>query len=217
MTLAGHRGEKKKTEANNSTMTNRTTLILTAILAAIAFPAPGWSAVAIEQRGYFYAMDVTQGVAANTFVIGDFGPAPQLAPPAKSAALAGLAAETAQPSSSPVVAPSAGLVPPILFPFASAVVPVEAEASVIPSLEKKVSPATPLRVTGYTCDLGSQKTNDALALRRARAVADMLAPYGYKVPEVTGKGKRDYVSTDPATRYLNRRVEINIAPSANQE
>lgn len=217
MTLAGHRGEKKKTEANNSTMTNRTTLILTAILATIAFPAPGWSAVAIEQRGYFYAMDVTQGVAANTFVIGDFGSAPQLAPPAKSAVLAGLATETAQPSSSPVVAPSAGLVPPILFPFASAVVPVEAEASVIPSLEKKVSPATPLKVTGYTCDLGSQKTNDALALRRARAVADMLAPYGYKVPEVTGKGKRDYVSTDPATRYLNRRVEINIATTANQE
>lgn len=217
MILAGHRGEKKKTEANNSTMTNRTTLILTAILAAIAFPAPGWSAVAIEQRGYFYAMDVTQGVAANTFVIGDFGSAPQLAPPAKSAVLAGLAAETAQPSSSPVVAPSAGLVPPILFPFTSAVVPVEAEASVIPSLEKKVSPATPLKVTGYTCDLGSQKANDALALRRARAVADMLAPYGYKIPEIAGKGKQDYVSADPATRYLNRRVEINIAPSANQE
>lgn len=181
-------------------------------LAALTIPVAGFATVSVEQRGYFYAMDVPQGVATRTFVIGDFGPAMPLSPPAMPAQRAELTPETAQPSSSPVVAPSAGLVAPILFPLASAVVPVEAETSIIPSLEKKVTSSTPLRVTGYTCDLGSQKANDELALRRAKAVAGMLAPYGYKVPEVTGKGKRDYVSTDPATRYLNRRVEISIAP-----
>jgi len=186
-------------------------------LVAITIPAAGVAAVSVEQRGYFYAMDVTQGVAATrTFVIGDFGPSMPLRPPAKAmlaeSGKVELATRTAQPSSSPVVAPLGGLVPPILFQLASATVPVEAEAAIIPRLEKEVVATTPLQVTGYSCDLGSQKTNDDLALRRARAVADLLEPYGYSVPVVTGKGKRDYVSTNPAKRYLNRRVEISVAP-----
>ena len=184
-------------------------------LAAITIPAAGLAAVSVEQRGYFYAMEVTQGVATRTFVIGDFGPSLPLRPPAKALVaqngMADSAISTAQPSSSPVAAPSGGLVPPILFQLASATVPVEAEAVIIPRLEKEVVPSTPLQVTGFTCDLGPQKVNDDLALRRARAVADLLEPYGYSVPVVTGRGKRDYVSTDPAKRYLNRRVEISVA------
>ncbi|MDP2104251.1 MAG: OmpA family protein [Candidatus Gracilibacteria bacterium] len=184
-------------------------------LAAITIPAAGLAAVSVEQRGYFYAMDVTQGVANHTFVIGDFGPSLPLRPPTKNMmaknVMADLAVSTAQPSPSPLAAPSGGLVPPILFQLASATVPVEAEAAIIPRLEKEVVATTPLQVTGYSCDLGSQKTNDDLALRRARAVADLLEPHGYSVPVVTGKGKRDYVSTDPAKRYLNRRVEISVA------
>lgn len=185
-------------------------------LTMIKIPAAGLASVAIEQRGYFYAMDVTRGVAVNTFVIGDFGSLQPLRPPMKAVVdatgKAKLAISTTQPPSSPVVASSGGLVSPILFQLASAIVPVEAEAAIIPRLEKEVVPSTPLQVTGYTCDLGPQKANDDLALRRAKAVADLLKPYGYAVPIITGKGKRDYVSTDPATRYLNRRVEISVAP-----
>ena len=50
-------------------------------LAAITIPVAGLAAVSVEQRGYFYAMDVTQGVATRTFVIGDFGPSVPLRPP----------------------------------------------------------------------------------------------------------------------------------------
>ena len=184
-------------------------------LAAITIPVAGLAAVSVEQRGYFYAMDVTQGVATRTFVIGDFGPSVPLRPPVNAlvteSGKADSAIRAAQSSSSPVAAPSGGLVPPILFQLASATVPVEAEAVIIPRLEKEVAATTPLQVTGFTCDLGPQKVNDDLALRRARAVADLLEPYGYSVPVVTGRGKRDYVSTDPAKRYLNRRVEISVA------
>jgi len=189
-------------------------------LVAITIPVAGLAAVSVEQRGYFYAMDVTQGVASRTFVIGDFGPSLPIRPPAKNMMAENGKAEakisTAQPSSSPVAAPSGGLVPPILFQLASATVPVEAEAVIIPRLEKEIAATTPLQVTGFTCDLGPQNVNDDLALRRARAVADLLEPYGYSVPVVTGKGKRDYVSTDPAKRYLNRRVEISVAPRSTR-
>lgn len=182
-------------------------------LAAITIPVAGLATVSVEQRGYFYAMDVTQGVAIRTFVIGDLGPFQPLRSPAKAMAAANnQATRTVKPSSSPEVVPSGGLVSPILFQLASATVPVEAESEIIPRLEKRVSLSTPLQVTGYTCDLGSQKVNDDLALRRARAVADLLIPYGYTVPVIKGKGKQDYVSTDPAKRYLNRRVEIGTAP-----
>ena len=184
-------------------------------LAMVTIPTAGLAAVEIEQRVYFYAMDVTRGVATRTFVIGDFGPSESLRSPKAMVAAsskAELAIRTAKPSSSPMAAPSGGLVPPILFQLASATVPVEAEAVIIPRLQKKVAQSTPLQVTGYTCDLGPQKANDDLALHRARAVADLLTPYGYAVPVVTGKGKQDYVSTDPAKRHLNRRVEISIAP-----
>ena len=189
-------------------------------LAAITFPAAGLAAVSVEQRGYFYEMGVTQGVATRTFVIGDFGPSLPLRPPVKALVAqngkADSVVNTAQSSSSPVAAPSGGLVPPILFQLASATVPVEAEAVIIPRLEKEVATTTPLQVTGFTCDLGPQKVNDDLALRRARAVADLLEPHGYSVPVVTGKGKRDYLSTDPAKRYLNRRVEISVAPRSTR-
>ncbi len=187
-----------------------------AVLTAAAIPAASRATVSISQQSYFFTMEVTRNVTAGTFVIGDFGLAPVLKPPAAPTFAvndtARVSPKTAQSStSSPLTAPFVGLIRPILFDLGSATLPAKAETIVLPQLADKVTMATPLQVTGYTCDLGSQAINDALALRRAEAVADMLRPHGYIVPVITGRGKCDYVSTDAAQRHLNRRVEINIA------
>jgi len=60
------------------------------------------------------------------------------------------------------------------------------------------------RITGYTCDIGTKKYNDRLALKRARAVRGYL---GVKA-EVAGKGKCCYL--DRKVRSKNRRVEIEF-------
>ena len=65
-------------------------------------------------------------------------------------------------------------------------------------------------VTGYTCDLGTQRTNDVLARKRAETVADMLKALGFKVVAVMGKGKQGYITDNPDMGHLNRRVEIAI-------
>lgn len=71
----------------------------------------------------------------------------------------------------------------------------------------KKSNAT-IKVAGYTCNLGSKKYNDSVALKRAEAVADILKKNGITVTEVVGKGKCCYISEDGA---LNRRVEIAVS------
>ena len=65
--------------------------------------------------------------------------------------------------------------------------------------------SSPVILTGYTCDLGSQEVNDRLALKRAEAVRKELIPKGIQVEEVIGKGKCCYASE---SREENRRVEI---------
>lgn len=62
-------------------------------------------------------------------------------------------------------------------------------------------------VTGFTCNVGSKKINDRLAIRRAMAVAKVLKQAGVKPLMVSGTGKCCYISDD---QRLNRRVEIRI-------
>ncbi len=73
---------------------------------------------------------------------------------------------------------------------------------------------TPLLVTGHTDDIGPQAYNDALALRRAEAVRQVLASAGLSASaiEVAGKGKSDYVASNetPQGRALNRRAEVRL-------
>jgi outer membrane protein OmpA-like peptidoglycan-associated protein len=70
--------------------------------------------------------------------------------------------------------------------------------------------ATHLSVTGYTCQVGTRRHNDLLAVRRAGTVGGFLRTMG--IPrermEVTGKGGCCYVSD---VRAMNRRVEITAA------
>lgn len=67
-----------------------------------------------------------------------------------------------------------------------------------------------VRVRGYTCDIGSKKTNDTLARQRANAVARELKKDGIIPKSVTGYGKCCYVVTAMSEKYLNRRVEVDI-------
>lgn len=66
-----------------------------------------------------------------------------------------------------------------------------------------------LYVTGYTCDIGSEKYNDLLAKKRANSVRDFLIKNNVRNPIKTlWKGKCCYLST----RSASRRVEITFEP-----
>ena len=62
-----------------------------------------------------------------------------------------------------------------------------------------------VKVTGYTCRIGSKSHNDKLARARAGSVAEYLRQEGAVVKEITGKGQQEYIS---GVEHINRRVEI---------
>jgi outer membrane protein OmpA-like peptidoglycan-associated protein len=62
-----------------------------------------------------------------------------------------------------------------------------------------------VRVTGYTCKIGSKSYNDKLAMERALNVAKYLRQEGVEVKEIIGKGQQEYIS---GVNQVNRRVEI---------
>ena len=64
-----------------------------------------------------------------------------------------------------------------------------------------------ISVTGYTCDLGTERYNDLLAMKRAKTVAGFLRTLGVPADrlEISGKGSCCYASE---ARAGNRRVEI---------
>ena len=62
-----------------------------------------------------------------------------------------------------------------------------------------------VRVTGYTCKIGSKSYNDKLATERALNVAGYLRQEGVVVKEIIGKGQQEYIS---GVDHVNRRVEI---------
>ena len=69
-------------------------------------------------------------------------------------------------------------------------------------------------VIGHTCDLGSERYNQALSVRRAQAVATFLAQEGVSADlmDVSGMGESSPIvsNTNEASRAQNRRVEVNI-------
>jgi outer membrane protein OmpA-like peptidoglycan-associated protein len=71
-----------------------------------------------------------------------------------------------------------------------------------------------VQVTGHTDTVGRLKTNDKLALERARAVAEVLQKkdLGTKRVLTAGRGERDLLvpTADNIAEPLNRRVEIIV-------
>ncbi|HEX2827304.1 MAG TPA: OmpA family protein [Burkholderiales bacterium] len=75
-------------------------------------------------------------------------------------------------------------------------------------------PAAQVTVTGHTDRVGGSEANDALSLKRAAAIRDLLVRIG--IPrdaiEVVGRGEREPVvqTADGVAEERNRRVEIKL-------
>jgi outer membrane protein OmpA-like peptidoglycan-associated protein len=108
----------------------------------------------------------------------------------------------------------------VLFDFDKDELRPDAQASLAKAAELLQSYASaPIAVRGHTDAKGSEAYNDALSLRRARAVAERLrAAAGGRAIATEGLGKRRPAapnqhadgSDDPEGRQRNRRVEIVI-------
>ena len=194
------------------------------VLAAAMISTTGLAAMSVEQQDYVFKMEITRDISTSTFVIGEFTNIKQLRPPAEIPVAEKKKMRLAVRMRQPIVTGEQkdenvqALIPPILFNRASSKLPEQTWEKIWPALGKMVNRSTPLQVIGYTCDIGSQQVNDALAMQRATVVADLLQSHGYRVAVTMGKGKQGYVSSNPAMRHLNRRVEIGILPQpANLE
>jgi len=68
--------------------------------------------------------------------------------------------------------------------------------------------AKEINVTGYTCDLGTQAHNDALARTRARQVEKYLVTHGIPESSITTNGLGKCCFASSKDRELNRRAEV---------
>ena len=81
--------------------------------------------------------------------------------------------------------------------------------------------ANPITLTGHTCNIGTEAYNMKLSTRRAESVKKYLVNQGH-IPQgdiiAVGKGERDpaYPNT-PATRYKNRRVDLEFLTYVTKE
>ena len=78
----------------------------------------------------------------------------------------------------------------------------------------KAFPAAQVTVIGHTDRQGSTELNDALSLKRAAAIRDLLLQIGIprEAIEIVGRGERDPVvqTADGVVEERNRRVEIKL-------
>lgn len=99
--------------------------------------------------------------------------------------------------------------PMIHFELGSATLSSMAAKTFLTSMQRfGISRDTPLFITGYSCELGSEQFNLMLSLQRAVAVANFLESKGFSVTALQAKGEADPITTDPEQLYKNRRVEI---------
>ena len=75
-------------------------------------------------------------------------------------------------------------------------------------------PAAEVTVIGHTDRVGSLESNDALSLKRAETVRDLILQSGLQTTflEVAGRGEREPLvpTDDEVPETQNRRVEINL-------
>ena len=74
-------------------------------------------------------------------------------------------------------------------------------------------PLPEITVIGHSDRVGSLETNDALSLKRAQAVKELLHASGIQAEmEVAGRGEREPLvpTADEIAEAANRRVEINL-------
>ena len=75
-------------------------------------------------------------------------------------------------------------------------------------------PDVSVEIQGHTDQIGSDKYNDELSMRRAEAVKKYMIAKGVDASRLTtsGKGKRELLfnESDPVSRFYNRRVEFHV-------
>jgi len=181
-------------------------------------PATADATLSVEQRDYLFVNGLGRDYPASTFVIGDWeekkalrppGPAPM---PGKDKLLLTIRkTEEAASQDGPEIENATPVIPPVFFELAGFSLSREAENGILAALaDNKVGKASPLKITGYTCDLGPPRINWVLAMQRAVTVARFLREHGYEALTVSGAAGQGQRHNAPETRHLNRRVEINI-------
>lgn len=109
----------------------------------------------------------------------------------------------------------------VLFDFDKATIRPDAEPALTRAAELlKSYPQAETTIGGHTDSKGDDAYNDALSLRRAKAVADRLQGLAGRALAAEGFGEKRPVAPnarpdgadDPDGRQKNRRVEIRITP-----
>lgn len=118
--------------------------------------------------------------------------------------------QAVEPTPPEGVAPSESkLFATIYFSFGSSSYKASEEKKLVETiLSLKEQKNKKVKVSGYTCDIGSKEYNDRLAMSRANTVVKRLEANGIKVDQVSGEGECCYASENK--KSLNRRVEISV-------
>lgn len=164
-------------------MKNKTQIIIFA-LTALLLPSVELKAIEIRQELYEFQSNITRKVTCITFVLTD-------TPAMKR-------------SSTQIYR-----LPEIHFEMGSAVLSPKAAQTLFDSMQRYgVTRDTPLFITGYSCELGSEQYNLMLSMQRAVTVVNFLKNQGFSVVATQAKGEADPIATNPEELYKNRRVEI---------
>lgn len=164
------------------------TFITFSALILFLVTAPLLCAMEIRQELYTFSVEPARSMPRETYVIA--GASLQLAP-------------------SPVTCQIAS----VRFEKNSSELSPENGEIILSALRKcEIDSDIPLTITGYTCTLGPDQFNQGLSLARARTVANFLQKSGYNARWIQGLGSQKMMSQAPHELYMNRRVEITIAP-----
>ena len=95
----------------------------------------------------------------------------------------------------------------VYFDLDSSVIKAGEAEKLLRSIEH-VPKTSEIRITGYTCPLGTDAYNQKLAMARAQAVARIFKKHGLQVRSVIGRSGCCFISsTDPSQ---NRRTEVKV-------
>ena len=103
----------------------------------------------------------------------------------------------------------------LYFPSGTAELTPELNAQLSAILQDAIKrPGGEIIVTGHTDRVGSLESNDALSLRRAQAVRNLIVQMGFdpKLVQAVGRGEREPLvpTDDEVAEPKNRRVEIVV-------
>jgi outer membrane protein OmpA-like peptidoglycan-associated protein len=184
----------------NMQKTNAITTTLVTILSLSVLPCVFAQSYTIRQEMFTCKMEMAQAVTDDTFVITRLHKGPQRGFKNRG---------SEQPAGVGKISNTDLAV--AHFKLGSSALSTAEKESILQAISKRnnIDRHTPLIITGYTCELGSDFHNQTLSVQRANAVARVLRANGFSVATVQGKGSMSPVTNDPSQLYRNRRVEIS--------